>query len=176
MLERENTQRMEKGFIKLYRNITEWCWYDDIPTCRLFNHLLIKANWEDKKWHDLVIKRGQLITSQAHLAKETKLTRQQVRRALDNLNSTNEITKQTTSKYTIITINNYDKYQGYNQVENQQTTNKQPTNNQQTTTTKEYKELKEVKEEYIEIDGHTYRANDPNRPLTYEERKEYGLL
>lgn len=99
------------GFIKLHRRMLEWEWYDDLPTKTLFLHLLFRANWKDKKWHGIEIKRGQILTSQYALAKETKLTRQQVRRALDNLVATNEITKSTNAKYTIITICKYNDYQ-----------------------------------------------------------------
>ena len=87
------------------------------------------ANWEDKNWEGQVIKRGSFVTSRSILAKETGLTVQQLRTALDKLISTNELTRSTTNKYTVITVTNYDKYQNYNHVDNQQTTNKQPTNN-----------------------------------------------
>ena len=166
---------MEKGFIKLFRTLLKWKWYDDANTFRLFMHLLLIANWEDKAWHKIIVKRGQVVTSQKHLAKDLRLTRQQVRRALDNLETTNEITKSTTAKYTLITINNYDLYQSNNQVNNQQTTNKQPTNNQQTTTTKEYKEYKNKRNIYIpkkkKIDSHVYDFEELERNLARANKK-----
>lgn len=138
---------MDKGYVKLHRKMIEWEWYDDIPTKILFLHLLFRANWETKKWHGIEIKRGQFLTSQNTLVNETGLTRQQVRRAINNLITTQEITKQTTTTYTIITINKYDQYQLDNQAKNQRATNGQPTSNQRTTTTKELKELKELKKD-----------------------------
>ena len=162
---------MEKGFIKIFRNLLKWKWYDDANTFRLFMHLLLIANWEDKEWHKIIIKRGQVITSQEHLAKDLRISRQQVRRAINNLETTNEITKSTTSKYTIITINNYDKYQNNNQVDNQQTTNKQPTNNQQTTITKEYKNYKnkrsiyKPKQKKKKIDSHVYDFDELEKQM-----------
>lgn len=128
------------GFIVINRKILKWEWYQDTNTLRLFIHLLLMANWEDKKWNGMVIKRGEFITSRKHLAKDTGLSEQQVRTALNKLISTNEITKATTNKYTLITINNYKKYQNYTPPNNQQITTKQPTNNQQITTTKQYKQ------------------------------------
>ena len=119
----------DKSFIVINRKILKWHWYDDVNVTRLFIHLLLIANWEDKKWHGILVKRGQVITGRKTLSKETGLSEQQVRTSLDKLISTKEITKSTTNKYTIITVNNYTKYQNYNQ----QATNKQPTNNQQTT-------------------------------------------
>ena len=118
----------------------------------------------------------------------------QVRTALKKLQSTGEIEVTTTSQYTHIKIVNYSKYQDNNkqitndnadvhydseevqQTNNKRITNEQQTNNKRITTTKEYKELKEREEEYIEIDGRTYKANDPNRPLTFQERLKVGLV
>ena len=36
------------GFIKLYRKMLEWGWYDDGPTKDVFIHLLLIASYEDK--------------------------------------------------------------------------------------------------------------------------------
>jgi hypothetical protein len=121
----------------------EWEWYDDLYMFRLFMHLLFKANNRDKEWHGTIIKRGQLVTSLANLSAETRLSYQQVRSCLDKLNKTGEINKQTTNKFTIITVCKYGKYQqspaDEQQAINKQTTNKQQTNNNQSTTTIEYK-------------------------------------
>ena len=124
------------GFIVISKKLLKWEWYQDINTTRLFIHLLLIANWEDKKWQGIEIKRGQIVTSIGHLAENTNLSIQQVRTSLNKLNSTNEITKKTTNKYTVITINNYKKYQDYSKQNNNQITNKQQTNNNQITTTK----------------------------------------
>ena len=121
----------------------EWEWYDDLYMFRLFMHLLFKANNRDKEWHGTIIKRGQLVTSLANLSAETGLSYQQVRSCLDKLNKTGEINKQTTNKFTIITVCKYGKYQqssaGEQQTNNKQTTSKQQSNNNQITTTIEYK-------------------------------------
>lgn len=37
-----------EGFIKLYRKMLEWGWYDDGPTKDVFIHLLLIASYEDK--------------------------------------------------------------------------------------------------------------------------------
>ena len=144
---------MDTGYIKLFRKMTEWEWYDDLPTFRLFIHLLLRANYQEKKWHGMIVERGCYITSISNLATETKLSAQQVRTAINRLISTNEITKSSTSKYTIIKVLNYDCYQGVNKVDNKQATNEQQATNNQSTTTKERKESKKersiLKEEKI---------------------------
>lgn len=125
---------MDTGYIRLYRKMMDWEWYTDIPTFRLFTHLLLKVNHKDVKWQGQVIERGSCITSYSKLALETGLTVQQVRTAIKHLISTNELTKYGTSKYTIIKVLNYDSYQCANKVDNKQLTNNQQTANKQLTT------------------------------------------
>lgn len=124
----------KEGFIQLWRKFKKWEWYDNINTKVLFLHLLLSANHEERYWHGIKIEKGQFVTSIQKLAIETGLSVQNVRTALDNLQSTHEITKYTTPKYTIITINNWCEYQGGNKVTNKQLTNNQQTTNKQLTT------------------------------------------
>lgn len=100
-----------EGFVKIHRSLLSWQWYTDTPTKCLFIDLLLSANFADKKWKGIVIERGQLVTSIDHLSLSTGLTPKQIRRALDNLESTGEITTKRTNKFTLITICNYDNYQ-----------------------------------------------------------------
>ena len=145
------------GFIKIHRKILDWEWYSDTNAFRLFMHLLLSANYEDKKFQGLDIKRGQLVVGRIELAKSTNLSEQQIRTALTKLKSTNEITIQSTNKFSIIELVNYNLYQDNKRENNQQdnqpinnpTTNDQPTNNQQITTTKEDKKIKNKEDKNI---------------------------
>jgi len=105
------------GFIKIYRSILNWEWYDDVNTSRLFLHLLYTVNWKDGRWRGQVIKRGQRITSLAKLAEETNLSVKKIRIALQHLETTQEVTCQRTRRWTLVTVENYDKYQGYDEQE-----------------------------------------------------------
>lgn len=171
------------GWIKLHRKLLDWQWYDDTNIVRVFLHLLLKANFEKKNWHDISIERGQIVTSVKNLAAETHLSAMQIRRALTQLQKTKEITIETTNKYTMITICNYAKYQCFDsdeqQTNNKQITNEQQSNNKQTTTTKEIKNIrnKELKK------GNIYSAKNENfdadksatnipQPKSFEERKK----
>lgn len=100
------------GYIKLWRSILDWEWYDDLKTARLFIHLLLTANYEDCVWKNEVIKRGQRLTSVGKLSEETGLTNKEVRTALGKLNRTGETATKTTNKYTVITLENYEFFQG----------------------------------------------------------------
>ena len=154
---------MGDAFIKLHRKMLEWEWYDDVNTCRVFLHCLLRANWKPCRWHGIEIHAGQFITSLASLSEETCLTVNQVRTALDHLISTGEITSKSQSKCRIITVNNWHEYQG----DHRQSTSKPQAGHKQTTTDKEYKEEKEEKNNNVSeiIDylnsklGTKYKAN-----------------
>ena len=132
------------GFIRLYRDITDWGWYTEPNTLRVYLHCLLKANYTEKEWRGLKIPVGSFVTSSGKIAEELKLTRQKVRTALKNLQISRNLTIKTTSKFSIIEVNSYVFYQTLNQQANQRITNSQPTNNQQiTTTNKRNKGIKE---------------------------------
>lgn len=124
---------MNAGFILLYRQITEWEWYQNPNTFRVFLHVLLKANFTDGRFEGREVKRGQLITSLPKLSVQTKLTVQQVRTALKHLVSTGEITDEGTSQYRIITVIKYDEYQKDNRQNNSQSTDEQQTYNRRAT-------------------------------------------
>lgn len=99
------------GWIKLSRKILDWRWYHNTNTFRVFLHLLLKANVTDHDFERETIHRGELATSMGSLAKELDLTIDQVRTALEHLKETDEITITRHSKYLVISIKNYSKYQ-----------------------------------------------------------------
>ena len=66
------------GWIKLHRKITEWEWYSDANTFRVFMHLLLTANYEDKRWRNIDVKRGQIITGRMELAQTLRLSERQI--------------------------------------------------------------------------------------------------
>jgi len=144
---------MDNGFIKLHRKFLDWEWYHNSNTLRVFLHCLLKANYTEKKWQGILIKRGSFITSRDKLATELKLTVQKIRTSLNHLEHTQEITIKTTNNNHVISICNYDIYQvnkiTNNQQDNQQITNEQPIDNQRITTTKNNKNNKNNKNEYM---------------------------
>lgn len=117
------------GYIKLYRKMLEWDWYDDTNTKVVFLHLLLTANYKDTEWHGIPLKRGDVVTSIHKLATDLKLSDQNVRTALSHLKLTGEITSKSHRKFSIISIKNYNQYQEDNTQANEQLTNNQRTTN-----------------------------------------------
>ncbi len=144
---------MSHGWIKLHRAITEWEWYQDQNTFRLFIHLIVTANHKPKRWQGIEVLPGQTVTSREKLSSELRLTPQKIRTSLNKLKSTSEITIKTTNKFTVITINKWHEYQGAEQkmeavnFENQPSKQpaSQPSNNHQITTNKNDKNEKKLR-------------------------------
>lgn len=138
----------------MYRKITDWEWYTDANTFRVFFHLLVSAAHRDIKFKGIELKRGQVITGRMSLAKELGLSEMQIRTVINRLKSTNEITIKATSKYSVVTIVNYDTYQAKPSDEQPA---KEPAvgsdDNQVATTYNNVKNEKKVKNVFIEPSG-----------------------
>ena len=124
---------MSENWIKLHRQILNWEWYSDTNTFRVFMHCLLMAQRDDYKYRGVQLKAGQFTTGIFEMADILGLSAQQVRTALKKLEKSGEINKQSTSRYSIITVKNWNVYQQVNK----QITNKQQTNNKQITTKQE---------------------------------------
>ena len=137
----------ESGWVKNHRQIKDWGWYKKPLTAHLFQHLIREANHKPGQCFGIDLERGQLIVGRKKLASDTGLTEQEVRTALNHLKSTNDITTKSTSKFTIVTVCNYGKYQADIKVDQPaHQPGDQPTINQVATTNKNGR-MKEVKEE-----------------------------
>ncbi len=99
------------GHIKLDRKILNWEGYTDVNTCKLFLHLLLKANWEDGRFQGVEVPRGSFVSSYQVLATETGLTVKNVRTALGHLQKTGEVAVNRHPKFSVFTVKNYCLYQ-----------------------------------------------------------------
>lgn len=125
----------EDGFITLHRKVLDWEWYSENNTKSLFIHCLLKANYKTKKWRGIEIKRGEFITSIATLSNELHLSTKVIRNSLSKLIETGELGKQTTNKYTTLTVCKYDEYQKKKEDEGKQRASKGQTTGKQGATT-----------------------------------------
>lgn len=147
---------LDKGYIKLWRSMLTWEWYDDPPTKTVYLHLILTASISPSIWHGVEIPRGSLISSYRKIAEQTGLTIRQARTAINHLETTGEVTRSAYPKFTVFTLNNYDKFQEATSKTQGKRSNtdkqpdKQPTSNRQ-----QYKNIKEdiKKEENISADA-----------------------
>ena len=131
------------GWVKLFRSFTKWGWYTDVSVKVVYLHLFLTANPKDNIWKGKTIKRGQLVTSYRHLAAAVGLDVHTVHDAIKKLKLTGEITVEPNARFSIITLNNYDCFQG-SPTKSQRSPNSSPTSAQ---STKEYKNIKNKKED-----------------------------
>ena len=125
-----------RGFVAFPRGLTDWEWYSEPNTARLFFHLLLTANWQEKQWQGISIRPGQLVTSQSQLAKQLDLSVRNIRTSLEHLQATGYLTVKTGSKYSIVTIENYASLVGSDrQSDRQATGNRQAADNNLTSLT-----------------------------------------
>ena len=114
----------ECGYIHLWRNIlNSSLWTMKDTDVRLFITLLVMANWEDKRWwsaslqKDIIINRGELITSGANLASAARVSVSSTYRGLKRLEQSGKIkVRKTNKQFTFVSVCNYD---FYNDVENE---------------------------------------------------------
>ena len=138
-----------EGWIKLHRRFLEWEWYNDEKMVKLFIHLMLTANREDKKWRGHQVKRGQLITGYHSLSEQVNMSVKVLRNRLDKMEKSGEIGRQMGNQFSVITIINYESYQGVELPEGKQMGKQRASKGQakgkQRATTKEVKNIKKDK-------------------------------
>ena len=155
------------NFVKIDRKILSWGWYTDVSTKCLFLHCILRANWKPGEFQGIHCERGQFVTSLSHLSQETGLSVKQVRTALKHLKETKEVASYSTSKFTVITVTNYDKYQAVGTVEGKQGASQGQTGGKQGATIEEgknNKEGKKEKKEYICAEPLQASTPEPEEP------------
>ena len=135
------------GYIRLHRSILQWEWHTDPNTLSVFIHCLALANFQDTKWHDIVIPRGSFVGSRASLAEKTGLSEKQVRTSIERLKRSGNLATKSTNKYTVYTVENYDQFQTDGQQEGRPEASKGPAKGQQRATAEKRQKRQEGKKE-----------------------------
>lgn len=165
---------MHRGYTKRWRKK----WDSDLARHPLANHLfdylIDHAAWQETetshRYKFTVLQRGDVLIGTEQMAANTGLSRQTVRTALTYLKSTSRITIKSTNRFSIISIINYDTYQGEDKDANQQNNqqiNQQPTSSQPAANhIEELKALKELNPSSSTDDGRRSRKR-PRKQITY---------
>lgn len=105
---------MEEGWIKVYRKMKEWTWFNDRYTLHLFMYLLLSVNREDGECNGIKVKAGSIATNVLQLADILDMSRNYVKRSIRNLVETGELEVEmhkTNARWSIFTVKNWKKYQ-----------------------------------------------------------------
>lgn len=144
----------------LNRAIIDWEWYNDVNTCKLFFHCLLKANYSTKKWQGIIIEKDEFITSTERLAVETGLTVSKVRTALIKLETSGYLMIETCTRFTKVKVelsysflpeikNNNKTIEPVDKPNNKPLINKSQTNDKLLATTKTNKKEEIIKRKKI---------------------------
>ena len=95
---------MKSGWIKMPRSLLDWPWYTDSNAKCVFLHLMLTVAYAPGFWQGIELVPGQTVTTVAELAQQTGLTVSQTRTALNKLESSGDITRKTTNKFTLVTL------------------------------------------------------------------------
>lgn len=144
---------MRRGYVKVWRSLEDSGIIGNAEVCRLFLYLMLKASSRSRKQAVgtgiVSLEPGQLVTGRKQLALAVGSTEQKIRTALSILEKQEIISQQTTNRYTLISLVNWDKYQhrqpADDQLINQRPTGgRQPDNQQPTDKTPVSKQRQEV--------------------------------
>ena len=146
----------KKGYVKLYRKIQDWGWFQDGNMLKVMLWLIINANTQDSEYRGIPVRRGSLVTSLKDLtenlsgsSKHEKISIQQMRTIVKRLTRTGEILVSSTNAFTVITICKYDVYQGNNTFFDSESTNEQQTDNNQLTFEQQHSKNIRIQEDNI---------------------------
>ena len=102
--------RFNSGFVPVPRH-----WWDHLETApaawsKVWIYVALNANIRPANFQGRVIQRGQLVRSVASLARECGVTSRQTRGALEGMREANVASIETTNKYSVITLLEFDVY------------------------------------------------------------------
>ena len=143
------------GYIKLHRSILKWEWWGEHNTTLVFLYLLLNAQWEDTRYRGYEIPRGSLITSYASISKNLNISVKSARVAINHLKATGEVAVKGQAHFSIVTIVNWDKFQGLEEEEGKHFGNhlgiQGAGKGQAKGNIQEYKEIKNIRREEYSV-------------------------
>jgi len=154
-IQSNNEGQVSGGFVLMHRGVRDhWIWNEPHSSYQAFSDLIFSANWcEATIRFDgqlVALSRGQFVTSELKLADSWKWSRGKVARFLKLLIQDKMIQVERISKGSIVTINNYEKYQsrtGDGHVTGQHSIQHSIQHTgQHSDTVKELKQIKQIKE------------------------------
>lgn len=173
----------DKGFVKIYRDLQDhWIWKGE-PFSRgqAWVDLIMMVNHKDKKImfnaNLITVKRGSVLTSTRKLAERWQWSINKVRRFLDQLEADGMIEQKRNSKYTVIILVGFSRYQEKRNSDGTQTEHSRNTDGKQTENrrkqTRMIKNDKERKERKEELPPEDYNPWD-EPDMTDEEALREG--
>jgi len=132
---------MRQGYIKLWRKALDNDWLKDHGLWAFWSYCLLRANHKactvKVGFQEIRLEAGQFIFGRIQASRDLNMTEWKIRQCLTFLKRSGNLTSKTTNKFSIITITNWDTYQGK---DNGKPPAKPPATRQQPATEKNVKE------------------------------------
>lgn len=142
---------MDRGYVKLWRRSISSGWIRKHDLWVFWTYCLMKASHKRHKVlignQQVELEPGQFPFGRRIASEETGLSERKIRSSLDCLKNLGNVTIKSTNKFSIITVVNWDIYQG-DKAENDQLNDQRATSNRPHTRMKEGKEGNKNKEKY----------------------------
>lgn len=149
----------DAGYIKLHRRIGQNAIWENSNLLKVWLWCLMKAHWRDGysqifNGSKREIKRGQFLTGRKRGAKECNLPESTFWWCLKKLETFEGILLESEQKKTLVTVLNYESYQGGGDTDGQKIDNRLTTDGQQIDTDEEVKKERREEERYTSIRDH----------------------
>lgn len=147
---------MQQGYIRLYRSMIDKGWSRRPDYVAVWVYILMRGNYKDQEvmidGQIVMIQPGQFVTSRKQMSINTGVHESKIQRILSLFENEQQIEQQARSKYRLISIVNWDKYQAREHHNEQQMNSKRTASEQQMNTDKEgKKERRKEKKNNISI-------------------------
>ena len=108
---------MNRGYVKLWRKALDNGWLQNHALWAFWSYCLLRANHKETiviiGYQEVPLKPGQFIFGRKRAARDLNMTEWKIRSCLYFLKKAGNITIKTTNKFSIITIVNWNTYQGH---------------------------------------------------------------
>jgi len=169
------------GWIKLHRELLDNPMTRKSDYLALWVILLLKANHKESSiiidGKKMPIMPGQFITSRRNLSLLSGISESKIQRALKCYENEHQIEQQTFSKFRLISIVNWSKYQDNEHQIEQQVNNKRTTSEQQVNTNNNVKNDKNIKNNNVQLSNLLKKLilqNNPKAKITDSQIKNWG--
>lgn len=98
-------------YVKLYRSLMDWEWFQDSHVTHVLIYLMLDANWKAGRFLGIDVPPGSTVTSREKISKGTGLSEKAVRIALDKLEQGRVIERNRAGNGQLVTLVNWAKFQ-----------------------------------------------------------------
>lgn len=179
IIREDGSLHIQGGFVLVSRKLLDdalWTSTPDSTKVCMVGCILL-ANWEDKEWWDgqakVLIKRGSFITSMKNLAARLNTSLKKTQYATQLLEKAGFVLLKGYTRYTLITVVNYEKYQDMSNYLGIEKVNEGKTKGKRKGTTKEHKGIEDIEGSNSNKEEEDLAAKPPSLLVEFSKRHQF---